>query len=73
MIERESEKKLVSLRCDNAKEYIKFEKLIKAEGIRVGYTSAYTPEQNGVAERYNRTVVQIVRAMLIGAKLPQSF
>lgn len=73
MVELDSGSKLVHLRCDNAKEYIKFQKVIEAEGICVEYTSPYTPEQNGVAERYNRTIIQIVRAMLIGAKLPQSF
>ena len=72
-VELDSAKRLVRLRCDNAKEYVKFERVIQAEGILVEYTSPYTPEQNGVAERYNRTIVQIVRAMLIGAKLPQKF
>ena len=32
-----------------------------------------TPEQNGVAERLNRTLVETVRSMLIDAKLPHQF
>ena len=32
-----------------------------------------TPQQNGVAERMNRTLVEIVRSMLSDAKLPKNF
>lgn len=73
IVELESDAKVVRFRCDNAKEYIKSERLIKTEGIQMEYTSTYTPEQNGVAERYNRTVVQIVRAMFTWAGLPVTF
>ena len=66
-------KTLVHLRFDNTKEYAKFERVIQAEEIFVEYTSPYTPEQNSLTEHYNCTIVQIVRAMLIGAKLPQKF
>ena len=37
------------------------------------FTVPKTPEQNGVAERMNRTLVESVRSMLIDAKLPQRF
>lgn len=73
VVELDSGAKVVWFRCDNAKEYIKSEKLIKAEGIQMGYTSKYTPKQNGVAERYNQTIVQIVRAMLTWAGLLVTF
>lgn len=33
----------------------------------------YTPEQNGVAERYNRTIIEGARAMLIDAQLPKKY
>jgi transposase InsO family protein len=33
----------------------------------------YTPQFNGVAERFNRTVVSTARALLIDANLPKSF
>lgn len=36
-------------------------------------TADYTPEQNGVAERYNQTVVEMARCMLLQSKLPPSF
>ena len=37
------------------------------------YTVSDTPEQNGVAELYNRTVVETARGLLIQSKLPRSY
>jgi hypothetical protein len=34
-------------------------------------TAPYSPSQNGVAEHMNRTLVELARAMLIAAKLPE--
>ncbi|KAK4404213.1 Retrovirus-related Pol polyprotein from transposon TNT 1-94 [Sesamum angolense] len=36
-------------------------------------TNPYTPQQNGVAERMNRTLLEKVRCMLISSGLPKSF
>ena len=60
-------------RSNNAKEYRKFEEAVRSQGIKVEFTTAYTPEENGVAERFNRTVIQMARAMLLWAELPQKF
>ena len=51
----------------------KFEDYLKKEGIRHEYTIPMTPEQNGVSERMNRTLVEKVRSMLIDSKLHQCF
>ncbi|KAM0968159.1 hypothetical protein TB1_015836 [Malus domestica] len=40
-------------------------------GIQAQYTSPGTPQQNGVAERRNRTLIEMVRSMMSRAKLPQ--
>ena len=37
------------------------------------YTTAYTPEKNSVAERFNRTIIQMTRAMITWSELPQRF
>ena len=50
-----------------------FENYLKKEGVKHELSVPKTPEQNGVAERLNRTLVEAVRAMLIQAKLPQRF
>ena len=73
VIEREASCQVIKFRCDNAKEYQKFIELIRSDGIRAEPTTPYTTEQNGVAECYNRTIVQIVRSMLTWANLPHSF
>ena len=75
MAERSSGRKLVTLRTDNGGEYIslEFQAYLKKEGIEHQFTVPRTPEQNGVAERFNRTIMEAVRSMLIGAKLPQRF
>ncbi len=40
------------------------------EGIRHEFTIPHTPEQNGVSERLNRTLIESVRSMLADSKLP---
>ena len=72
-VELETGEKVKLYRCDNAKEYQKLEELIRPGGVKMKSTTPYTPEQNGVAERFNRTVVQIARAMVLWAELPQLF
>ena len=42
-------------------------------GIVHEYTNPYTPEQNGVSERYNRTIMEATRTMLLHARLPLFF
>ena len=42
-------------------------------GIRHQYSAARTPQQNGVVERRNRTLVEAARTMLSYSKLPRSF
>ena len=67
--------KLKALRSDNGGEYLsqEFKDYLKEEGVRHELTVAKTPEQNGVAERMNRTVVETARCMLSQAKLPHKF
>ena len=42
-------------------------------GIKRHRTVVHTPQQNGLAERMNRTILERVRCMLLGAHLPKSF
>ena len=46
---------------------------MKSEGVRHELTVPKTPQQNGVAERLNRTLVEAVRSMLIDTNLPHKF
>lgn len=73
-VENFTNKKLKILRCDNGGEYINDElkSYLKMFGIILQTTVPYCPEQNGIAERKNRTLVEMVRAMLSGANLSKS-
>ena len=60
------------LHFDNRKELVN-EKLIKLaaeEGIIIETSAPYSPSQNGVAERFNRTLLELARATLISKDLP---
>ncbi|KAH9667565.1 retrovirus-related pol polyprotein from transposon TNT 1-94-like protein [Citrus sinensis] len=74
-VELESGKKIKCLRTDNGGEYTdgEFLAFCKQEGIQRQFTVAYTPQQNGVAERTNRTLTERIRAVLRTAGLPNSF
>ena len=74
-VERMSSFHLRILRTDNGGEYTskEFSNYLKNEGIRHEFTIPKNPEQNGVAERLNRTLVECVRSMLIDAHLPHKF
>ena len=75
MVERSTGRKLKALRTDNGGEYTsrEFKTYLKMEGIRHELTVPKNPEQNGVAERMNRTLIESVRSMLADTKLPQKF
>jgi hypothetical protein len=49
-----------------------FAKLLEKHGICAQYTMPSTPQQNGVAERRNRTLMDMVRSMLSNSSLPIS-
>jgi transposase InsO family protein len=59
------------LRTDNGREFYgnEFEEFCKKCGIARQKTTPYTPQQNGVAERMNRTLMEKSRCMLNGVGL----
>ena len=75
LIENRMETKLKTLRTDNGLEFLseQFNKFCRKHGIQRHKTVARTPQQNGLAERMNRTILERVRCMLLGANLPKSF
>ena len=64
-----------TIRSDNGGEYISndFCSQLNQLGILQQLTCAYTPEQNGVAERKNRHIMSIVRCLLRGMHVPKSY
>nr|CAJ86192.1 H0306F03.15 [Oryza sativa] len=75
MVERQTERKVKILRTDNGMEFCSkiFKSYCKSEGIMRHYTVPHTPQQNGVAERMNRTIISKARCMLSNAGLPKQF
>lgn len=73
LIENQTEKKINILRTDNGIEYESnvFHDFCKKAGIKRETTTPYTPEYNGVAERKNRMIVEVVRAILHDQRLPK--
>jgi transposase InsO family protein len=63
------------LRTDNGGEFCShvFDDYCRKEGIVRHHTIPYTPQQNGVAERMNRTIISKARCMLSNARMNKSF
>ena len=63
------------LRTDNGGEFTsdEYEKYLKKEGVKHELTMPKCPEQNRVADIFNRTLVEMVRSMLADSELPKSF
>ena len=74
-MENSTGRKLKTLHTDNEGEYtsVEFTMYLKKEGVHHEFTVPKTPQQNGVAEWMNRTLVEVVRSMLSDAKLPKIF
>ncbi|RVW48803.1 Retrovirus-related Pol polyprotein from transposon TNT 1-94 [Vitis vinifera] len=75
MVETETGLKVKCLRSDNGGEYIdgRFSEYCAAQGISMEKTIPGTSQQNGVAERMNRTLNERARSMRLHAGLPKIF
>ncbi|GJR62261.1 zinc finger, CCHC-type containing protein [Tanacetum coccineum] len=71
----EMKMKLRMLRTDRGGEFTsnEFTKYYKENGIARQLTAPYSPQQNGVVERRNRTVLSTTRSMMKAMKLPLTF
>ncbi|GKB98756.1 putative ribonuclease H-like domain-containing protein [Tanacetum coccineum] len=63
------------IRCDNGTEFKNrvMNQFCEMKGIKREFSFAWTPQQNGVAERKNRTLIEAARTMLADSKLPTTF
>uniref|UniRef100_A0A803PS03 Retrovirus-related Pol polyprotein from transposon TNT 1-94 n=1 Tax=Cannabis sativa TaxID=3483 RepID=A0A803PS03_CANSA len=75
LIENQTKCKIRKLKTDNGWEYCskQFDEFCKEHGIARHLTVRDTPQQNGLAERMNRTLIERVRCMLKGASLDRTF
>ncbi|GKA83822.1 putative ribonuclease H-like domain-containing protein [Tanacetum coccineum] len=63
------------IRCDNGTEFKNriMNQFCEMKGIKREFSVARTPQQNGLAERKNRTLIEVTRTMLADLKLPTTF
>ena len=63
------------LRTDRGGEYISsdFLRFCREHGIHKQFTTRYTPQKNGVAERKNRTIMEMERIVLKAKHFPNDY
>ena len=68
-------RKLIVFKTDNGREFknSKLDYYLKKEGVTHEFSAPYTHEQNGIIERYNRTILDGTRALLYNSGLPNTF
>ncbi|GJS18513.1 putative ribonuclease H-like domain-containing protein [Tanacetum coccineum] len=74
-IENQLDHKVKVIRYDNGTEFKNsvMNQFCEMKGIKREFSVARTPQQNGVAERRNRTLIEAARTMLVDSKLPTTF
>nr|GEX46411.1 hypothetical protein [Tanacetum cinerariifolium] len=75
LTENQCNRKLKILRTDRGGEFLsnEFSRFCDEYGIKRELTAPYTPEQNGIAERKNRTIMEMARSMLKTKNLEDEF
>ncbi|GAB2287662.1 hypothetical protein Dimus_037947 [Dionaea muscipula] len=75
LVENQMNKRVKILRTDNGLEFcnILFDDYCRINGIQRHKTVINTPQQNGIAERMNRTLLEKVRCLMITSNLPKYF
>ncbi|KAK1618229.1 hypothetical protein QYE76_023746 [Lolium multiflorum] len=66
-VQRKYNATILAIRSDNGTEFKNYtlDDFLGEEGIQHQYSSPYTPQQNGVAERKNRTLIEAARTMMM--------
>ncbi|GJT96901.1 putative ribonuclease H-like domain-containing protein [Tanacetum coccineum] len=74
-IENLIDKKVKVIRCDNGTEFKNkvMSEFCEKKGIKREFSIARTPQQNGIAKRRNRTLIEVAITMLADSKLPTTF
>ena len=74
LVEKEAQKAICTLRTDKGGEFTsqQFSQFCMEQGIKRQLTTAFTPFQNGVVERRNRTIMNMVRCLLTEKEMPKT-
>jgi transposase InsO family protein len=73
--QREYNSSIVKIRSDNGSEFknMNIGDWCDKEGAKHEFSAAYTPQQNGVVKRKNKTLITLTRAMLDDYDTPERF
>ncbi|KAK1601292.1 hypothetical protein QYE76_018137, partial [Lolium multiflorum] len=73
--QRTYESEIKAIRTDNGTEFKNYtmKEFVDDEGIKHEFSAPYTPQQNGVVERKNRTIIEMARTMLSEFNSPHNF
>ena len=72
-VERQTGNRVKKIVIDGGKEYISEAETLELEGVEIDKSARYTPQENGRAERMNRTLKNSIRAMLINSGAPANY
>jgi transposase InsO family protein len=69
-VQRQHNAKILCIRSDNSTKFKNYtlDEFLSDEVIKHQYSAAYTPQQNGVIERKNRTLIDAARTMMVEFK-----
>ena len=75
LVEKESSELIYCLSTDRGGEFTsnEFNEFCRINGISRQLTTSYTPQKNGVAERKNQTIMNMVQCMLCDKQVPKAF
>lgn len=75
LVENQLDSTIKIVRSDNGTEYVNknFEELFAKSGIKHEKSTPYSPQQNGLSERMNRTILEKTRCMLLDSQLAKHF
>jgi hypothetical protein len=75
LVENQTSMKIKTLRSNNGGEFVskKFDDFLHESGIERQTSAPYTPQQNGVAERANKTIMECARSMIRAQGLDLEF
>jgi transposase InsO family protein len=63
----------VNIWFDNAKEFVALKLWAEDHGINLEFTKTYIPSQNGIIECLNKTLLEIMRSLLLRMSIPKHF
>ena len=75
MVKKETGLQIKCLRSDGGGEYLsnEFARFLQEHGIKQQYSCSHTPQQNGIAERKNRYIGEVSRAMFNEKDVPDFY